>query len=151
MGYLYIKDYLGDVLFTKALHHYIDQWRGKHPMPNDFFYSMNEGAGKDLNWFWKKWFFDPGIPDLAVSSVKKAGTKLTIVVTAKGSKPVPVDLLIEYADGSTQKIHRSIAVWEKGSKTCTISLTTSQKVKQVTAGDPHTPDSKPDDNVYLMK
>ena len=151
MGYLYIKDYLGNALFTKALHHYIDQWRGKHPMPNDFFYSMNEGAGKDLNWFWKKWFFDAGIPDLAISSVKKAGTKLTIVVAAKGTKPVPVDLIIEFADGSTQKIHRSIAVWEKGSKTCSISLTAAKTVKQVTLGDPHTPDSKPNDNVYIVK
>ena len=58
MGYLYVKDMLGDVLFTRALHHYIEQWHGKHPMPNDFFYCMNEGSGRNLNWFWKKWFFD---------------------------------------------------------------------------------------------
>src|SRR5690348_12958316 len=32
MGYLYVMDYLGDVLFTKALHYYIEQWHGKHPM-----------------------------------------------------------------------------------------------------------------------
>jgi hypothetical protein len=151
MGYLYIKDYLGDALFTKALHHYINQWKGKHPMPNDFFYSMNEGAGKNLNWFWKKWFFDAGIPDLAISSVKKTGTKLTIVVAAKGSKPVPVDLTIEYTDGSTQTIHRSIAVWEKGSKTSTITVPAARIVRRVTLGDPHTPDSNPEDNIYTVK
>ncbi len=33
MGYLFVKDYLGDALFTKALHYYLQQWHGKHPLP----------------------------------------------------------------------------------------------------------------------
>ncbi|MEI9810940.1 MAG: M1 family metallopeptidase [Bacteroidota bacterium] len=151
MGYLFIKDYLGDALFTKALHHYIEQWHGKHPMPNDFFYSMNEGAGKNLNWFWKKWFFDNGIPDLAITSVKKSGTKITVLITDKGGKPVPVDLTIAYKDGSTQKIHRSIAVWEKGNKTTVITFISAKTISKIVMSDPHTPDSRPDDNVYEVK
>ncbi|RMD99836.1 MAG: peptidase, partial [Bacteroidetes bacterium] len=58
MGYLFVKDLLGDELFTKALHHYIETWRGKHPLPLDFFNCMNAGAGRNLNWFWKAWFYD---------------------------------------------------------------------------------------------
>ncbi len=151
MGYLYIKDMLGDVLFTKALHHYIDQWRGKHPMPNDFFYSMNEGSGKNLNWFWKKWFFDSGIPDLAITSVKKAGNSITAIITAKGSKPVPVDLTIYYKDGSILKIHRSIAVWEKGDSSTNILFTATKPVIKLVLGNPHTPDSNEENNVWEMK
>lgn len=151
MGYLYIKDMLGDALFTKALHHYIAQWHGKHPMPNDFFYSMNEGSGKNLNWFWKKWFFDNGIPDLAISSVKKAGNRITVIITAKGSKPVPVDLTVYYKDNSTEKMHRSIAIWEKGNSSTTITFTITMPVTKLVLGHPHTPDSSPKDNVYEMK
>ena len=33
LGYLYVRDMLGDSVFTKALHYYIEQWHGKHPMP----------------------------------------------------------------------------------------------------------------------
>lgn len=150
MGYLYVKDMLGDELFNKALHHYIGQWQGKHPMPNDFFYSMNEGAGKDLNWFWKKWFFDDGIPDLAISKVNKKGTAYFVVVISKGSKPVPVDLTVHYADGTTSKLHRSIAVWEKGSSV-TIPFTATKPVQKIVLGDPHTPESEPTDNTYHMK
>jgi hypothetical protein len=62
MGYLYVKDMLGEKLFLKGLHRYIKEWHGKHPMPYDFFYSMNEGTGKNLNWFWKRWFFARGFP-----------------------------------------------------------------------------------------
>lgn len=151
MGYLYVKDYLGDELFTKALHHYIRQWQGKHPVPNDFFYSMNEGAGKNLNWFWKKWFFDDGMPDLAISSVKQKGRELTVVITAKGAKPVPVDLIVYYTDGATEKIHRNIGIWEKGNTSIQLSFTAVKPVSKLVLSDPHTPDSNPKDNVHEMK
>ena len=103
MGYLFVKDMLGDELFFKALHNYIRNWNGKHPMPYDFFYSMNEGCGKNLNWFWKRWFFDDGVPDLAISKVITKGKQRQIVVESKGTKPVPVDVTINYADGSVEK------------------------------------------------
>lgn len=147
MGYLYVKDMLGDALFTKALHHYISHWNGKHPMPNDFFYSMNEGAGHNLNWFWKKWFFEDGIPDLAISKVNRKGNAYSVVVASKGNKPVPVDITVYYADDTTLKLHRSIAVWEKSS-TVTIPFTATKAVKKIVLGDPHTPDSEPQNNVY---
>lgn len=151
MGYLYIKDYLGDALFTKALHHYIRSWHGKHPLPLDFFYSMNAGAGKNMNWFWKKWFYEEGMPDLAIGSVRKSGQKYTVSVAAKGSKPVPVDLIIYYADGTTEKLHRSIAVWEKGATHTVLSFTAAKVVAKLELRDPHTPDSNRKDNVWVEK
>jgi len=151
LGYLYIKDYLGDALFTKALHNYISLWNGKHPMPNDFFYCMNEGAGKNLNWFWKKWFFEGGIPDLAITGVKRSGKKMTVNIANKGGKPVPIDLTINYADGTAEKIHRTIAVWENGQSGATISFTPAQKVTNLVLGHSHTPDSNPRDNIFEIK
>lgn len=150
MGYLYVKDMLGDSLFKKALHHYISQWQGKHPMPNDFFYSMNAGAARDMNWFWEKWFFEGGIPDLAISKVNSKGNQHTVEVTNKGNKPVPVDLTITYADGSTEKLHRTIAVWEKASRV-NVSFSSSKKIRKIDLGNPHTPESNPKDNVYEVK
>ncbi|MFI5130606.1 MAG: M1 family metallopeptidase [Chitinophagales bacterium] len=151
MGYLYIKDYLGDALFTRALHHYIQQWHGKHPMPNDFFYSMNEGSGKNLNWFWKSWFFDNGIPDLGITSVKTNANKVTVVVTNKGGKLVPVDLQVSFKDNSTEKIHRSISVWEKGATSTTIIFPATKAIRKLVLTHPHTPDSNLKDNTYEMK
>ena len=150
MGYLYIKDYLGDALFTKALHHYIRNWNGKHPLPNDFFYSMNEGSGKNLNWFWKKWFFEPGIPDLAISSAKTTGSNLIVVVQSKGEKPVPVDLIIHYSDGTSSTIHRSIAVWEKGARQITLTIPVRKKLSKIELTSPHTPDVNRKDNLHTF-
>jgi aminopeptidase N len=151
MGYLYIKDYLGDALFTKALHHFIREWNGKHPLPNDFFYSMNTGSGKDLNWFWKRWFFETGTPDLAIGTVKNNGKNYTVTVIAKGTMPVPVDLTVHYNDGTQLKVHRTIGAWEKGARSVTLSFTAAKPVVKLVLGDPHTPDANIKDNTYEVK
>ncbi|WP_139923104.1 M1 family metallopeptidase [Hymenobacter sp. DG01] len=151
LGYLYVKDMLGDELFTKALHTYIHNWNGKHPMPYDFFNSMNAGAGRNLNWFWQRWFFDGGYPDLAIQTVTKTGSGYDVVVESKGTKPVPVDLTITFADNSTQKLHRTIAVWEQGARTVTVPVASSKAVKQVKLGATLVPDSYPKDNVWEGK
>ena len=115
-------------------------WNGKHPMPFDFFYSMNAGAGRNLNWFWKRWFFDSGVPDLAIGKVVNDKREKSVLVKMKGSKPVPVDLTVTFTDGSTQKIHRSIAVWEKGEPAVDIKFTTAKAIKTLTLGSTYVPD-----------
>jgi Peptidase family M1 domain len=147
LGYLYAKDILGDDLYFKGLHYYISQWNGKHPLPLDFFNCMNTGSGKNLNWFWKRWFYDGGIPDLAITSVK--GKQVTI--TSIGEKPVPVDITVLYKDGTEQKIHRSPAVWEKGNKTITVDFNEAKKVKRITLGSLYVADADAANNVYEVK
>ncbi len=65
---------------------------------------MNTGSGKNLDWFWKKWFYENGYPDLAITNVKQNGTQVTVTVDMKGSKPVPVDITVYYKNGSTKNI-----------------------------------------------
>ncbi len=150
MGYLYIKDMLGDDLFTKALHYYIQQWHGKHPMPLDFFNCMNTGSGKNLNWFWKKWFYENGIPDFAITNVKQSGKQVTITVTMKGSKPVPVHLTVYYKDGTEQVLHQTIAVWENGNTTL-VNFTATSSIQKIVLGDMHDADADAGNNVWKMK
>jgi aminopeptidase N len=148
LAYLYLKDMLGDDLFFKGLHNYINNWNGKHPMPYDFFNSMNAGTGKNLNWFWKRWFFDTGGPDLAISKFISKGNQKQLLITSKGLKPVPVDITITYSDDTTEKIHRSVAVWEKGGKTITINFLSNKKVQTINLGSTYVPDIDKSNNVY---
>lgn len=147
LGYLYVKDMLGDSLFTKALHYYIQQWNGKHPIPFDFFNCMNAGSGKNLNWFWKKWFFDKGVPDLAIKKVSKQPAAYNILIENKGDKPVPVDVTITFTDGSKTNVHRSIAVWEKANAV-TLSVPVKKAVKTISLGSTYVPDVNKKDNVW---
>ncbi|UOR03512.1 M1 family metallopeptidase [Hymenobacter aerilatus] len=148
LGYLYVKDMLGDELFTKALHTYIRNWHGKHPMPYDFFNSMNAGAGQNMNWFWQRWFFDSGYPDLAIQTVTKQATGYQVVVAAKGTKPVPVDLTVTFTDGTTTKLHRSVAAWQSGNTSVTLDIPTNKTAKRMVLGSTYVPDSFPKDNVW---
>ena len=147
MGYLYLKDMLGDSLFLKGVHKYMEDWHGKHPIPLDFFGSVNAGTGRDLNWFWKRWFYDSGFPDLAITGLRQKANNYTVLVNNKGGKPVPVDLTIEYADSTKEKIHRSVAVWEHDTQ-ISVPFRSAKAVTRITLGSTYTPDSHPADNVY---
>ncbi|MEO5942513.1 MAG: M1 family metallopeptidase [Ferruginibacter sp.] len=151
LGYLYVKDMLGDDLFYKGLHNYFRNWAGKHPLPNDFFYSMNAGSGKNLNWFWQKWFYESGVPDVGIVKLSGSSNKKQLTVTLKGTKPVPLDVTILYKDGSMQKIHRSIAVWGKGDKLVTINFTATKLIREITLGSTYIPDVDRSDNTLKIK
>jgi len=55
--------------FHRAFSAYLRRWAFKHPSPADFFRTMNEGIGEDLSWFWRWWFYEISIVDLAIDSV----------------------------------------------------------------------------------
>jgi urease beta subunit len=149
-GYLFAKDALGDDAFFKGLHFYIQQWNGKHPLPLDFFNCMNSGSGKNLNWFWKKWFYEDGYADLTITKVNNSAVTKQIVIENKGTKPIPVDATITFSDGSKQKFHRNILVWEKSNKTM-ISFSSSKKIVKVELGSLYTPDSNKTNNIWEKK
>ena len=104
-----------------------------------------------MNWFWQRWFFDDGIPDMAIAKVITKGKKKDITIEAKGTKPVPIDLTVEYTEGSSEKIHRTVDVWKNGNKTVVITLQNAKTVKKITLGSTYAADSNKVDNVWNMK
>jgi hypothetical protein len=61
---------------------------------------------------------------------------------------VPVDLTVMFADGSTEKIHRTVAVWQNA-QTVTVPVAGRKAISQVTLGSLYVPDSYPADNTWL--
>lgn len=151
LGYLYVKDYLGNELFLKALHHYMEQWHGKHPVPADFFNSMNVGSGKNMDWFWKRWFYGEGELDLGLASATKTTDGYAFVITNQSNKPLPVDLELEFADGSKTKIHQTIGIWEHADKQVKIPYKTNKKIRKVKLGDTYVPDKNQSNNTLTLK
>ena len=151
LGYLYLKDLLGDERFFKGLHYYIKTWQGKHPMPYDFFNCMNEGSGENLNWFWHRWFIEPGFPDLAITRVTKKSDNYKIEVTSVGNKPVPINLKIYFTDHSIRELHRDISCWEKGENSTMLSFSAAKKVEKIVLGNTYDADVDKTNNLYVMK
>jgi hypothetical protein len=61
---------LGRELFDYAFKEYARRWAFKHPEPADFFRTMEDASGVDLDWFWRGWFYDIQPVDIALDSVK---------------------------------------------------------------------------------
>jgi hypothetical protein len=131
LSYLALKDMLGDDLFKKALHTYMSNWNGKHPIPWDYFNSMKSGSGKNLDWFFNNWFFTPYYIDLNLEKVEKAGDGYTLSVKNVGGFAVPFDIVASYADGSTETFHQTPIVWEKDQKSISVAIKTSKEAKTI--------------------
>jgi hypothetical protein len=129
LAYLALKDMLGDALFKKCLHGFMERWNGKHPIPWDMFNSFNNLSGKNLNWFWNNWFFSSNYMDLAVDKLLPSPTGYTLGIKNVGGFPIPTDIVVEYADGSSQTLHQTAAIWEKNPQQATVAINTKKKIK----------------------
>ncbi|WP_070137375.1 M1 family metallopeptidase [Crocinitomix algicola] len=61
---------LGRELFDYAFKVYAQRWKFKHPTPADFFRTMEDASGVDLDWFWRGWFYTNDHVDIAIENVK---------------------------------------------------------------------------------
>lgn len=147
--YLALKDLLGDDLFKKALHDYMDTWNGKHPIPWDYFNSFNTSTGKNLNWFFNNWFFTNNYLDIAVKGI--SADKKMITVENIGGFAIPFDVVITYADKSKVILHQTPAIWEKNQKTAKIILKSAKKIAQIELDGGIFMDATPENNILLVK
>jgi hypothetical protein len=132
LSYLAVKDLLGDKLFAKALHNYMSNWNGKHPIPWDYFYSMSKGSGKDLGWFFYNWFYTPSYIDLDLDSVEKVSRGYTLSIKNVGGFAVPFDVVATFDDGTTQTFHQTPIVWKQDQKQIAVKIKTRKTVKSFT-------------------
>ena len=147
MAYELLEDLLGPETFKKALVEYISRWHGKHPTPYDFFYTVEDYTGKDLDWLWNPLFFEFGYPDLGIKTVEDG----KVVIEKLGVIPVPVQVRIIYEDNNEQVINKNIEVWSDGKDDLFITLDPDNKIKKVVLGDPHIPDVNNDNNTHVVK
>ncbi|MGN6602083.1 MAG: M1 family metallopeptidase [Ginsengibacter sp.] len=148
LSYLSLKDYLGDSTFKKALHFYMNEWHGKHPIPWDYFNCMSTGSGKNLNWFFHNWFFTNNYIDLKIDTLKKEGNDYTLNVTNVGGFAIPFDVKITYADGETATMHETPAVWENNEHAQVFKIPGDKIIKSVALDGGIFMDYTPDDNVW---
>jgi Peptidase family M1 domain len=61
---------LGRELFDFAFKTYAQRWKFKRPTPADFFRTMEDASGTDLDWFWRAWFYSTDHVDIAIENVR---------------------------------------------------------------------------------
>lgn len=60
---------MGRELFDFAFKEYCRRWAFKHPTPADFFRTMEDASGMDLDWFWRGWFYGIETVDISLDSI----------------------------------------------------------------------------------
>ena len=61
---------MGRELFDYSFKMYAQRWAFKHPTPADFFRTMEDASGVDLDWFWRGWFYTTDYVDISMDEVK---------------------------------------------------------------------------------
>ncbi|MCR8561839.1 M1 family metallopeptidase [Mucilaginibacter sp. BJC16-A38] len=108
---------LGHDRFDFAFRTYIAKWAFKHPTPDDFFRTMENAGGENLQWFWRGWFINNWRLDVAVRSVDyvdndpSKGAFITIDNLEKMAMPVILE--IKTVSGKTDRVTLPVEIWER--------------------------------------
>ncbi|OGU76478.1 MAG: hypothetical protein A2V93_03435 [Ignavibacteria bacterium RBG_16_34_14] len=148
LAYDFLRDALGKELFAECMHEYIKRWNGKHPIPYDFFFTFNEVSEKDLNWYWKPWFFERGYPDLSIIGASFENGILEVTIEKVGIIPTPVELSVTLEDSSIVEIYETAMIWERNQNTVIIKKELGVKPLSVTLGSDMIPDSDTENNYF---
>lgn len=91
---------VGKDMRDKILREYYKQWRYKHPDVNDFMALAEKQSGIQLDWYKEYWINSTKTIDYGIDSLWEEGGKSKIRLKRIGKMPMPIDLLVEYKNGS---------------------------------------------------
>ena len=118
---------LGRDAFERALREYVRRWSFRHPQPADFFRTIENVSGTDLDWFWRGWVYTTARLDQAIDSVAAAGDTALVFLSNRGQMVLPLTLELRYADGSRETRDLPVEMWNLGSR-FTARLTTTRRI-----------------------
>ena len=117
---------IGEETVHRALRLYAERWLLRHPTPYDFFATVEEAAGRDLDWFWYPWFFETAALDQQVAEVRPSTSGIEIIIEDLGDAPMPVPVRITLADGSVIERVLPVEPWLEGRTRQTITLDSAE-------------------------
>jgi hypothetical protein len=149
-GLLILRDHiLGPERFDSAFREYIRRWAYKHPQPADFFRTIENVGGEDLDWFWRGWFYTTETFDAAITGVAEmpgGGTGARVENLA--GLVFPLDVQFTFADGTVTTARIPVEAFYK---TDTVIATTPHEgalTRVVLDPDNALPDTDPSNNTW---
>jgi aminopeptidase N len=113
LGYI-----IGQENLQKTLHRYYDEWKFKHPTPNDFIRVAEKVSGAELDWYLTDWTQTTNTIDYGIKEVNEKGGETNVTMERIGIMPMPLDLKVVYTDGTEELIYIPLQMmrWEKPAK-----------------------------------
>jgi len=146
---------LGKDRFDHAFKNYMHKWAYKHPQPDDFFRSMESGAGEDLSWFWKGWFYNNWKLDLTIIDAgyvdNDAKKGISVTIANKEKMAMPFALEVNLKDGNKYRMQFPVETWIQN-KAITVTVPTTQEAESVRIDpDAVLPDMNRANNIFKLK
>ncbi|WP_234569876.1 M1 family metallopeptidase [Rhodohalobacter sp. 614A] len=144
---------IGKELFDEAFKAYINRWKYKHPTPNDFFNTIEDVSGHDLDWFWRGWFETTWTLDQAVDSVSYVendpANGALISISNQQKMVMPVILEITEENGNTSRVDLPAYVW-RDTNEWTFRFDSTSPITSIVL-DPYEelPDIQPANNIWV--
>jgi len=95
LGYVIGKENL-----AKTIKRYYNDFKFKHPTPNDIMRVAEKVSGIQLDWYLTDWTKTTNTIDYAVKEVNHSEGKTTVALSRIGLMPMPLDLQVTFDDGS---------------------------------------------------
>ena len=108
---------IGPENVAKGLKKYFKDFSFKHPTPNDVKRSMEKVSGIHLDWYLNEWTQTTHTIDYGVKSVDGK----TITLERIGKMPMPIDIEVEYTDGSKESFNIPLRMM-RGEKTTSAKI-----------------------------
>lgn len=148
------ENVLGEARFDRAFKAYISRWAFKHPTPDDFFRTIENVAGEDLNWFWRSWFLNNWKFDQEIIGLKyiKNDPKQGAIITIKNIEKMvlPVILEIKTKSGTTSRQKLPVEIWARNDK-WSFKASVNEEIESITLDpDKNFPDLNPNNNIWNM-
>jgi len=96
---------IGKENVLKTLKKYFQEFKFKHPTPNDIKRTAEKVSGANLDWYLTDWTETTKTIDYGIKDVKESGDKTTITLERIGKMPMPIDLTFEYIDGTKESFY----------------------------------------------
>ncbi|MBO6532595.1 MAG: M1 family metallopeptidase, partial [Muricauda sp.] len=97
LGYVIGQDKL-----MQTIQKYFEDFKFKHPVPNDIKRTAEKVSGMELNWYLKDWTQTTNTIDYGIKSVEADGENTKVTMERIGEMPMPLDILIVGKDGTQQ-------------------------------------------------
>lgn len=96
---------IGKENLDKTLRRYYQEFKFKHPTPNDIKRTAERVSGAELDWYLTDWTKTTNTIDYGIKEVKENAGQTTVVLERIGRMPMPIDVLVEYTDGTKESFY----------------------------------------------
>ena len=100
-----LKYIVGEDNFQKGMLQYFNEWKMRHPNPNDCIRVHEKISGLELDWFKEYWVYTTKQIDYAIDKVTESGSNTKVSLKKVGLMPMPLDIMVIYNDGSKEQFY----------------------------------------------